>query len=834
MKRAFSFFLFAALMFASNGLWAQETVPPNPPIIGSGYAVEPVSFRDVRLTDSFWAPRQEINRTKSISYAFDQCEKTGRVSNFWLAANTAPKGTKYVTPQFNDTDIYKGIEAASFALATHPDPEMSRYLDRLICIIGAAQEADGYLYTLISQTRDFSQPDPTSEGKRWHELIWSHELYNAGHMYEAAAAHYWATGQTNFLEIAKKNADLVCKTFGPNEGQVVDVPGHEVIELGLVKLYRATGDKKYLDQAKFFVEMRGRADLRRSLAKDPKTMYGAYAQDATPLTEENEAVGHAVRAMYLYEGAADVAALTGDRAISDAITRIWNNVVSKKIYITGGLGGTPRGEAFAENYVLSNSNGYSETCAQIGGCGWHQRMFLLDQDARYYDVLEQTLYNSLISGISLSGDRFFYPNQLASRGGNNRSPWFGCACCPQNLMRFIASLGGYVYAAGGNDLYVGLYIANKAKATVGGKNVELEMTGNYPWSGDVELAVNPIDGGAKFCLNLRVPGWLGKTPFASDLYEYVDGKTFQPTITVNGEPVDTAPVKGFVKIDRVWKPGDKVAIHFPLQPRWVKAHPNVQACEGRAALTYGPIVLTFESCDNDGHIFDVFADPEAPVTVSPYDPDFLGGVITLKTKGFLPQYKDATLADCREIELTAVPYCVWNNRGDGQMQVWTPISASQTERPAAPTIANTSKISASFDRGASNSMVLGSVADGLYPGDAKNENAESYQNFDFWPHLNTKEWIQYDFAKTEQIHKIGVCWFDDAKRGRDCTVPASWKILVQTETGEWVEPANVSGFPTDSEKLVFVTFDPIRAKAIRLEIQSKPKYSSGLFEWTVE
>lgn len=831
MNRAFTFFLFAAVTVLSVDLWAQD---PSAPKIESGYAVEPVSFRDVVLTDSFWAPRQEINRTKSISYAFDQCEKTGRVSNFWLGANTAPLGTKYVTPQFNDTDIYKGIEAASFSLATHPDPEMSRYLDRLICIVGAAQEPDGYLYTLISQKRDFSKTNPTSEGKRWHELQWSHELYNAGHMYEAAAAHYWATGQTNFLEIAQKNADLVCKTFGPNEGQVVDVPGHEVIEMGLVKLYRATGDVKYLNQAKFFVEMRGRKDLRRSLANNPQAMYGKYAQDATPLTEENEAVGHAVRATYLYEGAADVAAMTKDKAITDAITRIWNNVVSKKIYITGGLGGTPHGEAFADNYVLSNFNGYSETCAQIGGCGWHQRMFLLDQDAKYYDVMEQTIYNSLISGVSLSGDKFFYPNQLASRGGINRSPWFGCACCPQNLMRFIASLGGYIYATDDNNLYVGLYIANKATATVGGKAVNLEMTGNYPWSGDVELAVNPTDAEAQFCLNLRVPGWLSKTPFASDLYEYLDGKTLQPTITVNGQPVDATPVKGFVKIDRVWKPGDKVAIHFPVQPRWVKANPNVKSCEGRVALTYGPIVYTFESCDNDGHIFDVFVNPENPVSIGEYNPEFLGGVIKLKTKGYLPQFKNDAASDCQEIELTAVPYCVWNNRGDGQMQVWTPTSACQTERPAAPTIANTSKISVSFTRGSNNQMVLESVADGAYPGDVQNENPQSYRNFDFWPHLNTKEWIQYDFAKTEQISKIGVCWFDDSKRGRDCAVPANWKILVQTEDGQWVEPTNVSGYPTDSEKMAYVTFDPVRAKAIRLEIQSKPKFSAGLFEWTVE
>ena len=494
-------------------------------------------------------------------------------------------------------------------------------------------------------------------------------------------------------------------------------------------------------------------------------------------------------------------------------------------------------------------------------------MFLLDQDSKYYDVMEQTIYISLISGVSLSGDKFFYPNQLASRGGINRSAWFSCACCPQNLMRFIASLGGYVYATDESNLYVGLYIANKATATIGGKAVELEMTGNYPWSGDVELTVNPKDGLAvQFSLNLRVPGWLNKTPFASDLYEYIDGKTFLPTISVNGQPIAVETTKGFVKIDRVWKSSDKVSIHFPLQPRWVKANENVKSCTGRVALTCGPVVYTFESCDNDGHLFDVFVNPQTQITTNGFNPELLGGVTTFKVQGKIPQFQTGDKEDiCSSIELTAVPYCVWNNRGDecvtaqaegqgyaaeqagfedtrvqsetdlvGQMQVWIPTSAQGTDRPAAPTIANTSKITVSFNRGTNASMVLESITDGKYPGDAENNSLDSCRNFDFWPHLSSKEWIQYDFAKTEQIHKIGVCWFDDAKRGQACSVPASWKILVQTESGKWVEPSNVSGLPTDSEKMVYVTFDSIRANAIRLEIQSKPNFSSGLYEWSVE
>lgn len=822
--------IIASCSINASAQQAQRGVMPK---LESDYLVQPVQFPSVQITDSFWAPRQEINRKRSIPYAFDKCETTGRVSNFQLAAHTAPENTAYVEPFFNDSDLYKGIEAASFDLAVNPNPEMDAYLDRLIAIIGAAQESDGYLYTFFSKDRDFSQENPTSVGKRWHNIRWSHELYCPGHMYEAAAAHYIATGKTNFLDIAKKNADLICKTFGPNEGQVVDVPGHEVIEMGLIKLYRITGEKKYLDQAKFFVEMRGRADKRNSLAWNPKDMYDDYAQDTRPLTKETEAVGHAVRAVYFYEGAADVAAITKDKEIVESIKRIWNNVAGKKIYITGGLGGTSHGEAFAANYDLSNYSGYSETCAQIGGCGWHQRMFLLEPDAKYYDAIEQTIYNALISGVSLSGDKFFYPNQLASRGGINRAEWFGCACCPQNLMRFVASLGGYIYASDKDNLYVGLYIANKAQAVLNGKAVNLEMTGNYPWSGDVALTVNPVESEAAFCLNLRMPGWMSDSPFAEGLYKYTDGKTYQAEVFVNGASVEMKTEKGFLKIDRVWKQGDKIEIRFPLVPRWAKADDKVKSCRNRAALTRGPVVYTFESCDNASFVFDAFVKPTEEVTVRPYDKDFLGGVVALGVTGYYPELTlPNASARNKPVLLTAIPYCVWDNRGNSQMQVWMADCPKATSRPVAPSIANQSKISVSYCSGENGTRVINSLNDGLYPGDEREE--DTYLNYDFWPHNNTLEWVQYDFAQTEQISKIGICWFDDAKRGAGCSTPKSWKILVQKESGEWVEPTNVSGYPIESEIMTYTTFDSIRAKAIRIELQLKENSSAGLYELSVE
>ncbi len=824
-----SFFLALASGFP---VFAVESGDIAAPQLESDYTVQPVQFPAVELTDSFWAPRQKINHLQSIPYAFDKCETTGRVSNFWLAANIAPKNTKYVPPIFNDSDIYKGIEAASFDLAINPNPEMEKYLDRLICIIGAAQEEDGYIYTDISRARDFSQVNPTSVGKRWHNIQWSHETYVAGHMYEAASAHYIATGKRNFLNIACKSADLMCKTFGPDSGQVVDVPGHEVIEMGLVKLYRITGEKRYLNLAKFFVEMRGRADKRNSLNPNPKAMYGDYAQDARPLVEEQEAVGHAVRAVYYYAGAADVAAITKDQEIVKAINRIWDNVVGKKIYITGGLGGTPAGEAFAANYVLNNFNGYSETCAQIGGCGWHQRMFLLSPDTKYYDVIEQTIYNGLISGVSLSGDKFFYPNQLATRTGMQRAEWFGCACCPQNLMRFVASIGGYIYAVDKENLYVGLYIANKSKVRINNNPVALEISGNYPWSEDVAITVNPEQKEQSFTLNLRMPGWLNKSPMAEQLYTYTDGKTYQATVKVNGKDVEMKTENGFLKINRNWTAGDKIEIHFPLVPRWVTAKEQVKADRGCVALMRGPIVYTFEGCDNNNHIFDSFVNSADPVTVLPYNKDLLGGIVPLEVKGTLNGFSESAGVSQTPETLRAIPYCVWTNRAVCPMQVWMPNGIQGTDKPSKTTIANQSKITVSFNRGDNGQMNIRSICDGEYPDN--NEDLESDSNFDFWPHLGTAEWIQYDFKKPVEIQKITLRWFNDSKRSGACKDPKSWKLLIQNQSGEWGEPTSISGYPCNSDKPQSVTFDKITAKAIKLEIQLQPNASAGLYEWDVE
>ena len=611
-----------------------------------GYPITPVAFTQVHLTDGFWAQRLAAARDVTIPLAFSKCEETGRYENFIRAA--APCDTFTVGGfSFDDTDVYKTIEGASYLMQTYPDPELKAYIDSVLVIVAAAQEPDGYLYT--ARTQNPEHPHHWAGSKRWEKVEeLSHELYNLGHMAEAAVAHYQATGQRNFLDIAIRYADCVIREIGPGEGQVIRVPGHQIAEMGLVKLYLATGDRRYLDQAKFFLDQRGRTEYRSE-----------YNQTHKPVTEQDEAVGHAVRAAYMYAGMADVAALTGDSAYIEAIDRIWDNIVGKKLYLTGGIGATARGEAFGPNYDLPNATAYCETCAAIGNVYVNHRLFLLHGDAKYYDVLERTLYNGLISGMSVDGGYFFYPNPLACEGGYEREPWFGCACCPSNLCRFIPSLPGYVYAVKDKDVYVNLYLSNTADLTVAGKPLSLKQQTNYPWDGDMAIGITDNQAGA-FTLRLRLPGWAQGEPVPSDLYTYSDDVATDYSLTVNGEEVQAELKDGYLCIDRNWKAGDEVALHIDMQPRRIVANDNVEADRGRVAIQRGPLVYCAEHPDNT---FDVLT-TELPAdatfqTVS--RPDLLGGLVQLTT---------TARSKGRNVDLTLIPYYAWAHRGEGKMEVW--------------------------------------------------------------------------------------------------------------------------------------------------------------------
>ena len=507
-----------------------------------GYPIDPVPFTSVKVTDSFWGQRLNASREVTIPLAFSKCEETGRYQNFVNAAH--PSDTiKVGGLAFDDTDVYKTIEGASYLLQTYPDKKLAKYIDSVLVIVAAAQEPDGYLYT--SRTMNPKHPHEWAGSKRWEKVEdLSHEFYNLGHMVEGAIAHYQATGKKNFLNIAIRYADCVCREIGTGEGQQIRVPGHQIAEMALAKLYLVTGDQKYLDQAKFFLDQRGYTSRTDE-----------YSQAHKPVIQQDEAVGHAVRAAYMYAGMADVAALTGDTAYIHAIDRIWDNIVGKKYYITGGIGATAAGEAFGKNYELPNMSAYCETCAAIGNVYVNYRLFLLHGESKYYDVLERTLYNGLISGVSLDGGGFFYPNPLESMGQHQRQPWFGCACCPSNICRFIPSLPGYIYAVKDKDVYVNLFMSNTSDLKVGGKAVSIEQTTKYPWNGDITIGINKNSAG-QFNLKVRIPGWVRGQVVPSDLYTYSDGKRLKYTVKVNGEAVQNELKDGYFCIDTLGGRGD--------------------------------------------------------------------------------------------------------------------------------------------------------------------------------------------------------------------------------------------------------------------------------------
>ena len=630
--------------------------------INHGYPIDPVPFTSVKVTDNFWGQRLQASREVTIPLAFSKCEETGRYENFVKAAH--PSDTYKVEGfSFDDTDVYKTIEGASYSLQTYPDKKLQKYIDSVLVIVAGAQEPDGYLYT--ARTMNPKHPHNWAGKERWVAVEnLSHEFYNLGHMIEGAVAHYQATGKRNFLDIAIKYADCVCREIGNGPQQKKYVPGHQIAEMALVKLYMATGDKKYRDQAKFFLDTRGYTSRKDT-----------YSQAHKPVVEQDEAVGHAVRAVYMYSGMADVAAITGDSSYIKAIDKIWDNIVSKKIYITGGIGAHHAGEAFGNNYELPNLSAYCETCAAIGNVYMNYRLFLLHGDAKYFDVLERTLYNGLISGVSLDGGSFFYPNPLSSNGKYSRKPWFGCACCPSNVSSFIPSLPGYVYAVKNDQVYVNLYLSNKAELKVDKKKILLEQETGYPWNGDIRLKIT--QGNQDFTMKLRIPGWVRGNVLPGDLYSYADNQKPAYQVSVNGQTVESDVNDGYLSIARKWKKGDVVEVHFDMIPRIVKANPKVEADHGRVAVERGPIVYCAEWPDNRFNVHSILLNqhPQFKVTDKP---ELLYGIRQITTDAQALSYDKAGKLVTKDVELTLIPYYAWEHRGEGDMEVWLPIDVSAT------------------------------------------------------------------------------------------------------------------------------------------------------------
>ena len=660
--------LFFISMFIACAVAAQQ----------KDYSIKDINFTQVHLTDNFWLPRIEINRTATIPASFERCENTGRVKNFVMAAEK--KGKFCTAYPFDDTDIYKTIEGAAFSLATHPDKKLDAYVDSLIVIIRNAQETDGYLYTARTI-------DPVNVGswvgkERWEkERELSHELYNAGHMYEAAVAHYLATKKRNFLDIAIKNADLVCSVFGPGKKSVA--PGHEIIEMALVKLFRITGKQEYLNTARFFIYARGQYN-----GYDPKSTdswkNGSYWQDHKPVVQQDEAVGHAVRAGYLYSAVADVAALTGDDSLTKAIDKIWENVVSKKLYIQGGIGARGDGERFGVNYELPNNTAYNETCASIANVYWNHRMFLLHGDSKYMDVLERTLYNGLISGVGLDGKSFFYTNAMEVRNSfshndieRERSGWFQCSCCPTNVCRFIPAVPGYMYAQKESDLYINLFINSTANLVINNKPVQVLQQNNYPWEGDLRFIIHTAKANS-FKLLIRIPGWALNTAVPSDLYSFPKNGGVKPTIKINGELVTYEIQNGYAVINRAWKKNDEVLVSLPMEIKQVTANEKIKDNIGKLALQRGPIVYCAEWADNNGKAGNIII-PQGTAFVTEFKPALLNGVMTLKTEVPVVSITGTESIVTERKTVTLIPYYSWANRGKGEMTIWFPSQIKDIE-----------------------------------------------------------------------------------------------------------------------------------------------------------
>ena len=629
--------------------------------------LQPLDTSAVNIDDEFWNPRLQTNREVTLAHQYEQMRETGRVDNFRKAGDLIDG--EFEGRRYNDSDVYKWVEAASNVLATREDADLKTNVDDVVAAIAAAQDGDGYLNTYVT----LECPD-----KKWTNLGQLHELYCAGHLIEAAVAHHRATGEETLLDVATQYADHIDEVFGPDRKS--GYPGHEEIELALVALYRETGTNRYLDLAEFFVNERGgensrfkreldqhqriageRVDVYERLYCEDGEYDGRYSQDHAPVREQDTVEGHAVRATYLYSGMADVAAETGDESLVDALETLWQNMTERRMYVTGGIGSSSENEGFTTDYDLPTHDAYAETCAAVGNVFWNRRMLELTGDARFGDVLERTLYNGLIAGVSLDGDEFFYVNPLASEGGHHRRGWFDCACCPPNVARLLASLDQYVYLKDDDALFVALYLSNRVETEIGGTGVELEQETEYPWDGTVNVDV-AVEEPVSFDLRLRLPGWCD-----------------DPSVAVNGETVDVTANErdGFVSLARRWRDGDTVTAEFPMEVRQVRAHPRVRPSGGRVALRRGPLVYCVEDADNDVSP-DVVRVPVDATFDASFEPEFLDGVVVVRGEGTAPRtaawadslYRDRDAIPAEPVEFTAVPYYAWDYREPGRMRVF--------------------------------------------------------------------------------------------------------------------------------------------------------------------
>ena len=765
-------------------------------------AFRAVPFTDVKLQDKFWTGRLETNRVVSIPHNYKWCEETGRFDNFAKAAGLIEGEFRGI--YFNDSDVYKLLEGTAYSLKAHPNPELEKLADKVIDWIAAAQEENGYLnsyYTL-------REPD-----KKWTNTRVMHELYCLGHMTEAAVAYYQATGKKTLLEVTEKALAHVAETFGYEEGQKREVPGHEEIELALVKLYELTGNKKYLDMSKFFIDIRG------DQSKRTDRLQGAYSQDHIPVRQQSEVTGHAVRAMYLYAGMTDIAAHTDDVGLIDAVDRLWDSVVRKKMYVTGGIGARHEGEAFGDDYEMPNDTAYCETCAQIGLVLWAHRMNLLHGGSEYADVVERELYNGVLSGYSLKGDEFFYPNPLSTRGGYGRQPFFDCACCPTNVVRFIPSIPGYMYAMKDDTIIVNQYASSEATIELPDGTVTIKQETNYPWDGKVKFTIKAEpkpNAGKYYNVFFRIPDW-----FMPDF----------PKNTIGRYELASVPYS--------WHSGkiETRELDFRMEVKRIVANPNIQSNRGRVALQRGPIVYCFEQCDNPNvDLAKLILAKEQDYKIE-WKPDLLGGVNVIKCQ------------DINGKEVTAIPYYAWAHRELTGMDVWVrqdglsrrpktdlPIWQGRLYRELEPSMFGDSEPLTLYDLTTVSSSyhlakdVPNAAFDELDP---KNSNDHTIPRLTWWDHKGTDEWVELAFDKPQKLSSAGVYWFDDEPRGGGCRVPASWSLSYK-DGDKWVPVKTSSQYETAKDRYNNIAFEEIETSALRFNVTLQDNFSGGVLEIKVK
>lgn len=781
--------------------------------------LRPVDFTHVKLEQGLLAQRQAVNATATLEANWTQCEKTGRLANFTRAAAKlkGEAAAKYEGYFFNDSDVYKMLEGAANILASLPaGPQrtsLDARIDGLIAQIAASQHADGYINGYFT----LNEPDGI-----YSNLRDKHELYCAGHLMEAGVAHHAATGKKTLLDVASKLADQIERTFGPASANGrAGVCGHEEVELALFRLAAATGSAKYAALARYFVEQRGRADLFGATAAKPGTpreVWGEYFQDFAPVREHTRIVGHAVRSTYYYSAVTDLARTTSDSTLLAPLSRVWDDLTLTKMYVTGGIGSSGSNEGFTTSYDLPNDTAYAETCAGIGLVLWAHRLAMLHgtDTTVYMDVAERTLYNAVMSGVSLDGSRFFYDNPLSSRGKHHRQAWFGCACCPPNVLRLFSQLGGMVYATRGNDIIVNLYAAGTAQVATDQGTITVKQKTSYPWDGRITLS---LDMGAPttFTLYARIPAW-SKTSYVS----------------INGAEVkrQRADIGGtYAALEREWQAGDSVELVFDMTPRRMHANPAVKADRHQVALQRGPIVYCFEGLDQNVPLSSV-AIPSTLKIVTRREEDLLGGVTLLDVPAFTRApgatwqgslYEQSTP---QEVRLIAIPYFAWDNREACEMRVWMPESlASLPPRPD-PTIHATASHCWAKDS-------VEAVADGQEPSSSADQ---TLPRLSFWDHQGTTEWVQYDFDQPRTVGGVQVYWFDDSPIGGDCRVPKGWRVQYRAGEGEpWKLLATRGQGKLD--QFDEALFAPVIAKSVRLEVDlasdAQRKYSGGIHEWKV-